>query len=163
MEKNKDIQDEINEIFEKETENANTLDTIKAKASEFWAKNKKKIIIGAGVTAAALIVYGLCKAASNGDSIGSIENLDIRPRDDFDDGEMRRLLWEERGLEAKYQKACELIENVGKELDLKPDERFWFTGILQGDNYSVEGTEEPGVGGWFEIDGSDISRPRDLA
>lgn len=151
------------EVVNETNENAKTLDTIKAKASEFWAKNKKKIIIGAGVTAAAVIVYALCKAASSGDSISSIESLDIRPRDEFDDCEMRRLLWEERGLEAKYQKACELIENVGKELDLKPDERFWFTGILQGDNYSVEGTEEPGVGGWFEIDGSDISRPRDLA
>lgn len=150
------------EVVNETNEDAKTLDTIKAKAAGFWAKNKKKILIGAGVTAAAVIVYALCKAASNGDSINSIESLDVRPRDDFDDGEMRRLLWEERGLEAKYQKACDLINNVGKELDLAPDERFWFTGIVQGDNYSVTGTEEPGVGGWFEIDGSDISRPRDL-
>lgn len=150
------------EVVNETNEDAKALDTIKTKASEFWAKNKKKILIGAGVTAAAVIVYALCKSASNGNSISSIENLDVRPRDDFDDGEMRRLLWEERGLEAKYQKACNLINNVGKELDLAPDERLWFTGILQGDNYSVKGTEEAGVGGWFEINGSDISRPRDL-
>lgn len=157
----KNIQAEgVNETNEKE--NAKALDTIKTKAADFWAKNKKKILIGAGVTAAAVIVYALCKTASNGDSIGSIENLEVRPRNDFDDSEMRRMIWEERGLEAKYQKACDLINNVGNELDLAPDERFWFTGILQGDNYSVESTEEAGLGGWFEINGTDICRPSGL-